>query len=75
MFKDGPAPMYIGSGRIRKTKKASHGKQISDYADTLNEKRPFYGAPTAQELAPILAIRDAMIAGIIDNLRKGAGII
>ena len=74
MFQDGPAPVYIGGGKIRRNKKFSGGKMISSYASAINKgegnmpKRAFYGRPTPQELIEILAARDALINQVLKRL-------
>ena len=79
MFRDGPAPIYIGRGKTRKNKKGSGGKMISSYADAHNEgrgklpKRPFYGAPTEKELEPILRARNELIMSVLGRLNRNEG--
>jgi hypothetical protein len=87
-FRDGSAPRYIGGGGHRRkklkrvnveaseffgTRIGSTGK-LSDYAGALNSKRPFYGPPTREELAPIFARRRELVELTIWNLRNGRSI-
>jgi hypothetical protein len=87
-FKDGPAPAYKGKGKAGKQQinnnariansmaKAFVGKSgaLSDYAGALNKRRPFYAAPTEQELRPLLQARDAMIDAVVASIRDGHGV-
>ena len=86
-FKDGAAPRYICGGRSRAKKVnvaaraaakffgvAFGSGALSDYAGALNRKRPFYGPPTAQELAPLLHRRDALIAQVQQAIAQGGSL-
>lgn len=87
-FRDGPAPRYSKGGkytgqRINQKARAANlffaqfiGKSgaLSDYASALNRQRPFYGPLTQQEMAPIFARRDQLIAAMVNALASGHGI-
>lgn len=82
-FKDGAAPRYVGSGRVRKQGmrlKAGgrtgqmfrvRGGRLSDYAGALNSKRSFFDPPTSQELAPLMAARNDLIAESLQRITNG----
>jgi len=65
----------IGEG-IKRGEKPPAGKwtatgRLSDYAGALNSRRPFFGQPTAQELAPLLRERDTLIRLIVEAIVAG----
>jgi hypothetical protein len=51
-----------------------NSNRLSDYAGALNEKRPFYGEPTDNELREVYAARDRILAAIIDAIVNGRDI-
>jgi hypothetical protein len=44
---------------------------LSDYAEELNEERPFYGAPTEQELAPLKELGRAVLVRALAAIQAG----
>ncbi|MBE7465473.1 MAG: hypothetical protein HS116_18505 [Planctomycetes bacterium] len=85
VFKDGPAPRYIGGGQSRKRRglasaakantffgfSVARSNRLSDYAFALNAQRPFYGRPTPDELLPMLRRRQELIHQVLNAVRTG----
>lgn len=88
MFKDGPAPVYIGKGRSKLARvnrrnvaannffgaKIGRTGRLSDYAEALNANRPFYQRPTQLELMPLFIARDRLIAATMETIANGGSL-
>lgn len=71
-FADGPAPDYTASGKkTRPTRGKKGGKLLSDYAESLNAIRPFYGKLTPEELIPIQARYEELLEKTVSALENG----
>ena len=75
-MKDGPAPTYLGRGSIKRTPKrgqvaSSGGKKLSDYAEALNEVRPFMSKFTGRELTKARRRRSQLVKQYLRRTLKG----
>ena len=71
VFKDGPAPAYIGNGKFRRPR--TNGR-LSEYAEALNKTRPFYGPLTQAEARPILLRQKQLLAMCLKQILTGKSI-